>query len=116
LTTIQIRADVEVLCNSSFSHCKSLASVRFELDSKLHRIEEYTFTERSLITIQVPASVEVLCTFCFGDSSVTFGRGSKLCEVAAYPFAGCSVCMQLRSGHGCPNDFERFPRRLFSDE
>jgi hypothetical protein len=55
----------EVACKSSFSNGWSLASVAFESNSTLPRIEESGFAGSGLNTIQIPASVEVVCKSCF---------------------------------------------------
>jgi hypothetical protein len=62
-----MESSIELLCEFCFYNCRSLASVTFELDSKLQRIDESTFAESGLIAIQVPASVELLCRFYFCD-------------------------------------------------
>jgi hypothetical protein len=85
-----ISSSISRLTKDCFWDYKSLTSVTFESNSKLHRIEEYVFAESGVTTTQVPASVEVLYNRCFayGKSltSVTFERCSKLREVAADSF------------------------------
>jgi hypothetical protein len=69
----------------------SLTSVTFELNSKLHQIEEHAFDWSGLTTIQIPASVEVLCKSCFSNcwslTSVTFELNSKLRRIEESAFA-----------------------------
>jgi hypothetical protein len=61
LTAIHVPASIEVLYKWRFVDCESPASVTFELDLKLQRIEESAFQSSGLTAIHVPASVEVLC-------------------------------------------------------
>jgi hypothetical protein len=58
---------VEVLCNECCLGCKALASVAFEVGSKLNRIEADAFAQSPLIAVHVPASVEVLCDRSFWE-------------------------------------------------
>jgi hypothetical protein len=78
-----------------FWYCKSLASVTFELDSKVHRIEAFAFQKSGLTWIIVPKSVEVLCRRCFYNcrslTSVTFESDSKLQRMEESAFAGSDL-------------------------
>jgi alkylhydroperoxidase family enzyme len=78
------------LTGACFSNCKSLASVTFESDSKLQRIEACAFHVSGLTAIHIPASVEVLCESCFSNcrslASVTFESDSKLQRIEEHAF------------------------------
>jgi hypothetical protein len=91
LTTIEVPASVEVLCESCFYRCESLTSVAFAANSTLRRIDESAFAGSSLTTIEVPASVEVLSNSCFSNcqslTSVTFELNSKLHRIDESAFA-----------------------------
>jgi hypothetical protein len=73
---IVIWRDIEILCSSCFSFCKSLSSITFESDSRLTRIESNAFSRSSLSSIVIPRNVEILCSECFSFceslSSITF--------------------------------------------
>jgi hypothetical protein len=77
-----ISSSISLFTETYFSQCKSLTSVTFESNSKLHRIEESAFAGSGLLTIQIPASVEVVRKSCFAKCSsfisVTFESNSKL--------------------------------------
>jgi hypothetical protein len=99
LRTIHIPASVEVLCKNSFSNRKSLASITFESNSKLQRIEEYAFAGSDLRTIHIPASVEVLCKNSFSNcnslASITFELNSKLQRIEKSAFVGSGLKVLL---------------------
>jgi hypothetical protein len=73
---------VEVICESCFHFCTPLASVIFDADSRLSRLEKSAFCENGLRSIHLPGSLEVICESCFGDceslASVTFDVNSRL--------------------------------------
>jgi hypothetical protein len=75
-------ASVEVLSQSCFSECGSLAYVRFDPGSSLSRIEGKTFFATGLATLIVPASVEVFGEYCILEcgslSAVKFQSGPRL--------------------------------------
>jgi hypothetical protein len=79
-----ISSSISIFTRTCFSHCKSLASVPFQSDSKVQRFENSICTEWFGST----------SSSCFYDwktlSSVVFGRGSKLHGVAKAAFAGSS--------------------------
>jgi hypothetical protein len=108
LATIHVPASAEVLCTSRFSHSKLLASVTFDSDSELQRIEEYVFQWNGLIAIYVPVFVEVLYKLCLSDceslSSIIFESHSKRREVAADTVGNCHVCVGLSIHHPRIND------------
>jgi hypothetical protein len=90
-TRVWISSSISRLTQDCFANRKSLKSLIFELNSKLHRIEESAFLWSRLTTIQVPASVEVLCKSCFSNcqslTSVTFELNSKLQQIEECAFA-----------------------------
>jgi predicted DsbA family dithiol-disulfide isomerase len=120
LTAIHIPASVEVLCNHCFWNCNSLASVTFELDSKLQRIEESAFEESGLTAIHIPAFVEVLCKQCFSKcnslASVTFESDSKLHEVAADTFARSPRLRPIEYPPSLPEWFRTLSSSIADDE
>jgi hypothetical protein len=65
LRTIEILASVEVVCESSFSYCRSLTPGTFDLNPKLQLIAESAFEWSGWQTIRIPVSVEVV-----GNSTV----------------------------------------------
>jgi hypothetical protein len=65
ITSVAIPRHVQFICSSCFSHCKSLSSISFEIESELTRIELYAFYPcSSLKSITIPRHVQ------FVDGSV----------------------------------------------
>jgi hypothetical protein len=58
LQSIVIPSSVEFICRESFSDCKSLSSVLFELSSSLKTIGSAAFSGSSLHSIVLPRQVE----------------------------------------------------------
>jgi hypothetical protein len=99
MTVIHLPASVEVTCESCFAGCRSLASVRFDADSKLSHLECEAFSRTGLTAIQLPTAVEVICEWCFAScgslGSVTFGVASKLSQSVLFSFPSSHL------GHIC---------------
>jgi hypothetical protein len=73
----RISSSILRFARTCFSNCRSLTSVTFESNSKLHRIEEFAFQGSDLKTIVIPTSIEVVCKYCFSNyESLT----SVICE------------------------------------
>jgi hypothetical protein len=51
---IHLPGSLEVICESCFSWCKSLASVTFDANSRLSRLEKAAFYESGLPSIYFP--------------------------------------------------------------
>jgi hypothetical protein len=84
LTSIQVPASVEVLCEKCFFKCNSLPSVTFEEDSKLHRIEEYAFGESALTALLLPHSIHFVSSWalhCLSLNTISFDPGPCAFEV-----------------------------------
>jgi hypothetical protein len=83
-------SSVEVICESCFSSCKSLASVTFEANSRLSRVEKAAFCKTGLQSIHLPRSLEVICEFCFfyckSLAFVTFDANSRLSRLEKQAF------------------------------
>jgi hypothetical protein len=82
--------------------------VRFEIDSRLSRIEFGAFSEcSSLASICIPSSVEMLCKKCFyactGLSIVRFEIGSKLSCIEMGAFSECSSLSSICVPPGIEN-------------
>jgi hypothetical protein len=73
LQSLAVPSSLEVIDEGCFAKCKSHAVVRFELDSKLARIDERAFQDcSSLRSFFVPGRVECIGVGCFvGCSSLT---------------------------------------------
>jgi hypothetical protein len=56
-STIEIGRNVEILESKSFSYCKSISSITCESNSRLARIESYTFYGSSLESILIPPTI-----------------------------------------------------------
>jgi hypothetical protein len=67
-----IPRNVEVLRSTCFSYCKSLASITFELNSCLPRIELEAFSSSSLQSILIPGSVQFIDGSAFISDSFRF--------------------------------------------
>ena len=95
VTKITIPNSVTSIGLSAFSHCSSLASVKFESGSKLSSIEDTAFIEcSSLTSIVIPNSVtsigEGAFYGCNSITSVTFERDSELTFIGNGAFSNCS--------------------------
>ncbi|MDR1267689.1 MAG: leucine-rich repeat domain-containing protein, partial [Holosporales bacterium] len=91
------------LIGHCFEKCRFLASVTFEQNPQLTRVEEYAFSESGLRSICIPASVEALDQGCFYSCSflrgVTFEEGSHLRTVGVGAFARINLgCIDLPGG------------------
>jgi hypothetical protein len=107
-------SSVEVICESYFSSCKALASVTFDVNSRLSRLEKLAFFQSGLQSIHLLGSLELICESCFGHckslASVTFDVHSRLyrLEKAAFFESG------LQSIH-LPGSLEMICESCFSD-
>jgi hypothetical protein len=52
-------SSVEAICEFCFRNCNSLASVTFDANSRLSRLENRAFYESGLQSIHLPGSLEV---------------------------------------------------------
>jgi hypothetical protein len=77
-----ISSSVSGFTKTIFSHRTSFATDTFEMNSKLHRIEEFAFEGSGLRPIQVLISIECVSKLCFfscsSQTSVTLKRNSQL--------------------------------------
>jgi hypothetical protein len=91
LTSIIIPASVEVFHKPCVSNCKSLASIIFEPNLQLHRIEESAFTFSHFTLIIIPASIESLCISSFSNckslAAITLESNSQLHRIEEFAFA-----------------------------
>jgi hypothetical protein len=133
LTVICIPQAVEVLGKRCFSAkldgdeitgCQQLTTVTFESGSRLRIIGQRAFACcMSLEAICIPASVETLGSMCFGGkigfddilacealTTVTFEPGSRLREIGAKAFAGCSSLRSIQ----IPSSIEVFGKIGFA--
>jgi hypothetical protein len=80
--SVHVDSSIEVICESCFDSCKSLASVTFDGNSRLSRLENWAFGWSGLQSIHLPGSLEVICESCFSSckslASVTFDANSRL--------------------------------------
>jgi hypothetical protein len=58
---------IEMIYESCFSSCKSLASVIFDANSRLSRLEKDEFYGSGFRSIHFPGSLEVICESCFSS-------------------------------------------------
>jgi hypothetical protein len=65
LKKIVIPRATEILGPHSFSYCKSINDIEFEIDSKLRVISNSCFEASSVARIQIPRTVEILGEKCF---------------------------------------------------
>jgi hypothetical protein len=76
-----------------FYKCKSLSEVKFESNSKLKEIGEFTFYKCGIRSIEIPNNVERIgggCFFkCCSLCEVIFESGSKLSEICGLAFQHC---------------------------
>jgi hypothetical protein len=83
--------NIEIICSSCFSYCKSLSSISFENDSRLRRIESDAFFASALESITIHRGVEILSSSCFSYckslSSISF-ESSALSWIDSAAFAG----------------------------
>jgi hypothetical protein len=89
---------VQVLPSNCFSHCRSLASLTFELGSGLRRIDESAFSNcYSLTWICIPALVEMITHFSLSETnlgSITVEDGNSTFQVRGnflLDFAGITL-------------------------
>jgi hypothetical protein len=80
--SVHIDSSVEVIYESCFDSCNSLASVTFDSNSRLSRLESGAFRESGLQSIHLPGSLEVICESCFSHchwlTSITFDHRSRI--------------------------------------
>ena len=93
---------------AQFYGCSSLTSVKFEDDSQLEELPNWTFGWcTALKSITIPKSVTSFgqdyingwgCQFCACDSlqTVIFEEGSKLTEIASHAFEGCVSLQSIK--------------------
>jgi hypothetical protein len=90
LEQLVVPAPVEMIATSAFCCCRRLATVVFEGDSRLVRIEDYAFFETAISTISIPDSVRRIGANAFGKcgqlKSINFGPGSQLDELGRRVF------------------------------
>jgi hypothetical protein len=81
---------VHILPAFCFKSCAFFASISFESDSRLKRIESSAFSDSSLRSIVIPRSVEILCSSCFEEckslSSILFESNSALKRIESHAF------------------------------
>jgi hypothetical protein len=84
-----------VICEFCFCSCKSLASVTFDANSRLSRLEKLAFHRTRLQSIYLPGSLKVICESCFHSckslTSVTFDANSRLSRLEKQPFYGSGL-------------------------
>jgi hypothetical protein len=83
-------SSIEMICESCFQSCNSLASVTFDANSRLSRLEKVAFSCSGLQSIHLPGSLEVICESCFmwytSLASVTFDANSRLSRLEKEAF------------------------------
>jgi hypothetical protein len=87
---------VQILCTVCFSRCNCLASISFETDSELTRIESDAFYSRCmLISIMIPRTAEILRSSCSSQceslSLISFNTDSELTRVEGEAFSYSSL-------------------------
>jgi hypothetical protein len=86
--TIHVPASAEVLCKSRFADCESLASMTFDVDSKLQRIDECVCQGSGLTVVHVTRSFEMHSKFCFSGcaspTSMTFEPHAEMISVSQF--------------------------------
>jgi hypothetical protein len=97
---VKIRCDIERICVGSFSQCKQLRKLEFELPSRVRSIEGQAFERCSMLeSICIPASVEIICDQSFRKcqnlTEVRIEMGSKLRRMEIESFAGCSSLLPI---------------------
>jgi hypothetical protein len=71
-STVQIPRDIEVICKDAFAGHRALSSLEFENDSRLRRIERFSFSFcDSLRSIGLPSSLETIDATAFGMSEIS---------------------------------------------
>jgi hypothetical protein len=75
-SNIFIPRDIQILCSSCFSNCKSLSSISFETYSELTRIESRACKATDLSFVLVPAEASFIVGDAFSSSCAVMLIGS----------------------------------------
>lgn len=93
ITSVVIPGSVETIGAEAFFWCRSLTSVTFAQNGKLHTIGDQAFKATAITSVEIPASVKILESEAFSScnslSQVTFAEGSQLETLSNYAFYVC---------------------------
>ena len=93
IETICIPSNIKVISSFAFRNCKYLRKVKFQPNSNLQNIEEYTFSDSDINDIIIPPNVSKIYKnaffFCENIKIVEISEGSKL---KSFPYSLLDEC------------------------